>query len=127
MDCVLFRMVDLVWPDCGSSQKSLKQGRISGMRMTTSADSDIGVGELELQFKGACAMAARRRSAMVLIEASDRSDEYETLLKAVRGFVPEAIPCMILRNGFNIEQQLASGTRLENGDVLTVLPLILGG
>ena len=97
------------------------------MNQNKAAEKVTDVRELELEFKGACAMAARCRSATVRIELSDADDMFETLLQAVRGFVPEAIPCLILRDGLNIEQQPGSGARLENGDVLTVLPLILGG
>jgi hypothetical protein len=97
------------------------------MRTENSMDSDGGFRELELQFKGACAMAAHRRSARVSIEACADDDAYDQLLQKVREFVPEAIPCLIMRDGFNLEQQLGSGDRLENGNVLTVLPLILGG
>ena len=97
------------------------------MNQNQTAGSVTGVRELELQFKGACAMAARRRSATVRIEVTDADDMYETLLQAVRGYVPEAIPCLLMRDGLNLEQQPGAGALLEDGDVLTVLPVILGG
>ncbi|WP_319559128.1 hypothetical protein [Marispirochaeta sp.] len=81
----------------------------------------------ELIFSGAFRMITKKRSAIVDVPFYGDGGDYERLYRTVSEYVSDRIPYIILREGQNLEELLKSGEELQDNDVLTIVPLILGG
>lgn len=80
---------------------------------------------IELRFLGACSAAAGVDRTIIEIRGSE--GELQSIMEEIAGRVAGRIPYIALRDGVLITTIYAEGASLANEDVVTVVPVVLGG